>query len=140
MSEQLLSCVPFALCLITRRPPGEVVAALWAQDADCVREEDGTLAARPEGARRALLALGYRVFRYNGIENGDVRPLRTWAARSSGQFPGVALLCFTEEHAAVVRDGRIFDTICPPGAPGDAHPEGDELVRAVYCIARGAPP
>ncbi len=126
----MTSCAPWALSHITSLPVEtiELILSRQRDDGNGIRiAMDGSFSVDPVIAQRVLELLGYRTQMAAG--GMSVRE----AARISCDFPGGKFYLSTGRHAAVVKDGMVFDNAHPDGVAPDQYPLADDVCVRVIC-------
>jgi hypothetical protein len=93
-------------------------------------QDTGAFAVDPDTAERVLRLLGYETQQAKGG-----MPVRE-SAQITTDFPGSSFYLSLGYHAAVARDGMVFDNHHPDGVPGDQYPRADDVIVRVICMAR----
>lgn len=130
-------CVPSAIQCLTGADYESVIHPAINRHATRLRRETPDLLDLVVGtdveyvARAVLEEMGCDVRQYRGIVIPLHSQIRTWAKYSLEKYHSRALLVTVRGHALVIKDGRVYDTHAPHGAPGDEHPHA--RCRVTWC-------
>lgn len=128
-----LWCVPSALAAITGADVESVLHPALNRHGCEPSLTDIVVGVYRHVTLDVLWELGYAARRYKGKRRQHVS---TIARMSAERWAGHTVLVFTNEHALVVRDGRVFDNHMPHGPTGKDHPYSAAPIEACYLIER----
>jgi hypothetical protein len=128
-----LWCVPSALVAITGADFASVIHPALNRHARNDTLTGVVTASTMAAARATLVELGYKVRPYKHAKLGTVA---TWAKRSVELYPGRVLMLAVPQHVVIIKDGRVYDSWTPHGAPGATHPYTKDRVHNVWLVER----
>ena len=128
-------CVPSAIQCLTGADYASVIHPAINRHSHAYGLLDPVVGANVSHVAVSVLEeMGYTVRRYR--KDDLSARIETWAQRSKQRYPGRALLVQVLRHCLVVKDGRVYDTHTPVGAPGARHPYVKSLVQCCALVER----